>query len=176
MSRIAPVKVRDKIDDPYGILDLKALIAHPNRHVSQIVHGILVSHGADRVDEVEDEAAFRALIADRGYDVLLIDETFAKTALFDLVKAFRRSAAQGNRKIPVIALMTEPTVKDVIAARDAGINEVIIKPFSSLALSRHLARAMRPRNFIEQPTYVGPDRRFRDVPPPLGIDRRDVPR
>jgi len=165
--------VRDKIDDPYGIVDLRALVAHPNKHVGQIIHGILVSHGADLVDEIEDEPTLRNRIVEKGYDVVFVDESFSSVGLCDFVRNFRRVAAVGNRKIPVIALMTEPTAKDVTLARDAGVNEIVIKPFSSLALSRHLARAVRPRAFIESKTYVGPDRRWRDLPPPLGIDRRE---
>jgi len=171
-TTVAPPRVADKIDDPYGIVELKALIAHPNRHVAQVIHGILISHGAERVDAVDDEPSFRGVVADRAYDVIFVDEKFAAGSVFDLVRRLRRTRSIGNHRTPVVVLMTEPTGHDVLSARDAGTNEIVIKPFSSLSLSRSLGRALRPRRFVEAAAYVGPDRRIRDLPPPLGIDRR----
>ena len=172
ITTAVPPRVADSIDDPYGILELKSLIAHPNRHVAQVIHGILISHGAERVDAVEDDKTFRGVVADRAYDVIFVDEKFAAEPVFEIVRRLRRTKSLGNHKTPVVLLMTEPTGHGVLAARDAGANEIVIKPFSSLSLSRSLARALRPRRFVESKTYVGPDRRVRNLPPPLGIDRR----
>ena len=171
-AAVVPPKVADRIEDPDGIVELKALIAHPNHHLVQVIQGILTSHGAERVDSVEDEKTFWTVVADRAYDVVFVDEKFAAMPVFDFVRRFRRTRSLGNHRTPMIVLMTEPKGKDVLAARDAGVNEIIIKPFSSLSLSRSIGRALKPRRFIESAAYVGPDRRFRNLPPPLGIDRR----
>ena len=48
----------------------------------------------------------------------------------------------------------------VTEARDAGVNEFLIKPFSVDGLKRRIiATVNNPRDFIEVESYFGPDRR-----------------
>ena len=58
-------------------------------------------------------------------------------------------------------------------ARDAGVNEFILKPLTPTALvSRLEAVLQRPRAFVRLPSYFGPDRRRRDDPAYRGPRRR----
>jgi hypothetical protein len=64
----------------------------------------------------------------------------------------------------------ENTIK---SARDAGANMVVTKPMSPSSLYDRLSWiAFNPRNFIDAPTYFGPDRRFKIEGYPTGVGRR----
>ena len=55
---------------------------------------------------------------------------------------------------------TQPTAAAVLGARDAGVHEFLRKPFTTGDLLKRLgAVTLRPRDWVEAVTYVGPDRR-----------------
>ncbi len=77
--------------------------------------------------------------------------------------AFTRDLRTGNldcRQTPVIMLCAEMTTKGLIAARDAGANEILARPCTLESLSKRIEAALLyDRDWIEAVSYVGPDRR-----------------
>jgi CheY-like chemotaxis protein len=72
-----------------------------------------------------------------------------------------------NPQIPVVLLTGHVDVEAVEQARLAGVNEVVVKPFSTAALIDRLAASIaRPRQFVVTEAYIGPDRRRRAVADP----------
>lgn len=61
---------------------------------------------------------------------------------------------------PVI-LMSGDTAPDIIAnARDSGVTEFLVKPFSTNTIAKMISHVIhQPRKFITAATYKGPDRR-----------------
>jgi DNA-binding NtrC family response regulator len=50
--------------------------------------------------------------------------------------------------------------KRVIAARDSGITEFLVKPFTAKALYQRIETMIeKPRLFVKSDSYFGPDRR-----------------
>ncbi|MDP3489060.1 MAG: response regulator [Phenylobacterium sp.] len=77
----------------------------------------------------------------------------------EFTKRLRRSEAN-CRQAPVIMILSQPTAAAVLGARDAGVHEFLRKPFTTGDLLKRLAAvALRPREWVEAVTYVGPDRR-----------------
>jgi hypothetical protein len=63
--------------------------------------------------------------------------------------------------------------KTIRQARDSGANMVIAKPISPSSLYDRLAWiALTTRQFVDTPTYFGPDRRFKIEGYPGGVGRR----
>jgi len=63
---------------------------------------------------------------------------------------------------------------DVVTARDSGINEYVIKPFSARTIYDRLERLIeKPRDFIISAPFIGPDRRSRGKLPSCIPDRRE---
>jgi DNA-binding response OmpR family regulator len=64
----------------------------------------------------------------------------------------------------------------ILTARDAGIDEYLIKPLTTASLCQKLEAVLqRRRPFIECDGYMGPDRRRRTAPYP-GQERRGAER
>lgn len=77
----------------------------------------------------------------------------------EFTRRLRRSEAT-CRQAPVIMILTQPTAAAVLGARDAGVHEFLRKPFTTGDLLKRLeAVTLRPRDWVEAVTYVGPDRR-----------------
>ncbi len=91
------------------------------------------------------------------------------------VERLRRSPASPNPYLPVVMLMSHASGQIVLSARDAGVNEIIIKPMDAPDFcSRIIAVVDQPRNFVTAPTYKGPCRRRKTngVAPPGKKERR----
>lgn len=74
-------------------------------------------------------------------------------------KALRRSQFR-CRQAPVIMMTAQATAAGILAARDAGVHEFLRKPFTTKDVVLRLeAVTLKPRDWIEGVSYIGPDRR-----------------
>lgn len=77
----------------------------------------------------------------------------------EFTRFLRRSDA-ACRQAPVIMIAANATAAGILAARDAGVHEFLRRPFTTKDLLRRLdAVVLRPRDWIEAVSYIGPDRR-----------------
>jgi len=80
------------------------------------------------------------------------------------VKFLRHAEASPDRKIPVIMVTSQVGPDEIFAIRDAGVNEIAIKPCSIKQLVQRIeAVATNPRRFVWSPHFTGPDRRRKEV-------------
>ena len=92
---------------------------------------------------------------------------------YDFIRWLRRSKQDVVRTAPVILLTGHTLQRNVVRARDCGASFVIAKPITPIVIyDRILWLAKDARAFVNQPTYAGPDRRFRKSGPPPGTDGR----
>ena len=116
--------------------------------------------------------AAREQLGEAEYQLCLIEADLPDMAAPDLLKWIRRQPGE-VRFLPVLAMTGYGDLQNVTAMRDAGAHLVIKKPASPHALYERIAWVCRPtRDFIETPSYVGPDRRFHNIGPPGGVPRR----
>jgi two-component system chemotaxis response regulator CheY len=94
----------------------------------------------------------------------IVDADDRPTGLLFL-KEFRRWADEKMATLPVVVASSRVTPQQVVAARDAGMNEFLVKPFSVGSLFRAVARIVEePKAFVRIGKYVGPCRRRRALP------------
>jgi two-component system, chemotaxis family, chemotaxis protein CheY len=94
----------------------------------------------------------------------------------ELLKYLRRNPNSPNPALPVIMLTGRAEQTDVFMARDYGINEYVVKPFTARSIYSRLERLIeQPRNFVVSEDFIGPDRRLRGTPPE-GVAERRTPR
>ncbi len=98
-------------------------------------------------------------------DIIIADWEMGSMDGIEFVKQVRESDNEAIRFLPIIMLSGHSELSRVAAARDAGVNEFIIKPFSAASVfSRIEAVIERPRKFVKSGDFFGPDRRRRSVP------------
>jgi len=94
----------------------------------------------------------------------------------EFIRQVRDPKSSPNPYVPIIMLTSRVELPVVLQARDAGVNEFLAKPVSVHALLTRLTTVLtKPRPFVREETYFGPDRRRRDLGPPtnVGVDRRE---
>ena len=124
-----------------------------------ILRQMLKSLGFSRIQETESAEAALALVENAPPDIVLVDWDMAPMNGLELTRRIRRLPGEA-RFVPVIMISAYSTLGNVLAARNAGVNEFLVKPASPQTLYHHLVAVIeRPRLFVEAPGYTGPDRR-----------------
>jgi len=89
------------------------------------------------------------------------------------VKCLRHSKFSPNPFVPVIMFTGPTTPNHIKYARDAGVNEILLKPIEAKALCNRIIEVVeKPRNFVTSENYKGPCRRRRQMPLNGSPDRR----
>jgi two-component system, chemotaxis family, chemotaxis protein CheY len=122
-------------------------------------------------DSLEGYKAVSSLIP----DLVLVDWVMQPISGVELIKQIRSHPNNAIRFIPIIMVTAYSELWRVHNIRDAGANEVVVKPFSAQTLYAKIRAIVdNPRPFIEAPgTFFGPDRRRRRIP--VLEDRRNKP-
>jgi len=146
----------------------RALIVDDNPQSQDIIVGVLTSFGLRNVVrkagglEAQDELKYQS------FDLVLANGALPDLDGYDLTRWLRREADEANRMTPVILLTSHTRRSLVEKARDCGANFIVTKPVSpAVMLERILWVAKGDRLFIECEAYVGPDRRWRNLGPPV---------
>jgi CheY-like chemotaxis protein len=113
----------------------------------------------------------------REVDMLLASWELAPVDGLQLVKNLRQSEIPTLSTLPIIMLSAHATMQDNQLARDAGVTEFLVKPYTVETLFRTLERLIdMPRDFIISRHFTGPDRRQRSALPPEHDRRINAPK
>ncbi len=160
----------------YNFERLHVLLVEDNTYVRNILEDLLrqlqfgrVSVATDGADAIE----FLKTLSHPGLDLIVSDYVMTPIDGLLLLRWARMSKESPNRFIPFIMLSGAADYEYVNATRDLGVSEFLAKPFSSLAVSRHILEVIDyPRQFIATQNYFGPDRRRQNIGPPKTDERR----
>ena len=107
------------------------------------------------------------------FDLVMVDSALTGQDGFDFIRTLRTSSDHLNRHTSMIVVSGHTELEKIKKARDCGANFVIAKPLTPrLLLDRVLWASKDRRAFVDVPGYVGPDRRFKSIGPPVGLDGR----
>lgn len=150
-----------------------ALIVEDSHLMRQLIRSLLRGFGFDHVGEAADGSEALEMIELRSYDIIICDWMMEPTDGFSFLGQLRRHPSPHLRSLPVIMLTSVAEELQVVAARDAGVTEYLVKPVSADKLRLRLLSALkRPRAFVTSENYTGPDRRRRDTKTPGAPARR----
>ena len=160
------------------LAQVRVLLADRDQRAARLVNRVLFSFGLRDIEIVTTGEQALELLQTKSYDFLITEWDMHPLSGIELIRAIRtaRDSDRLRRDIPIIMLTANSEMDSVEIARDAGITEVIAKPFSAATISSRIIQLIdNPRAFVHSPGYTGPDRRRREGPPP-GVDERRAPR
>jgi CheY-like chemotaxis protein len=160
-------------DCTVNLRDLTFLIADPGTYMRRVVYGMLRGFGANRILEVGDAAGVLSALTQQKIDILILDAKLPPQDGLAVTQAIRRNPDNENRTLPILVMISDAQQATIRKARDAGASMVVAKPVSTTTLYDRLVWiAFDRRQFIDCPTYFGPDRRFKVEALPIGGGRR----
>jgi CheY-like chemotaxis protein len=145
----------------------RVLVVDDHSFTIGLLKDVLYACGATSVHSARDGAEAIEMLRVCHPQLVVTDWRMPVLDGMAFTEAVRRAAINGDRRIPdpevpIVLLSAHASVKTVEQARRAGVNEVVVKPFTIAGLVQRLKAAMRnPREFVVSEAYVGPDRRRR---------------
>jgi two-component system, chemotaxis family, chemotaxis protein CheY len=112
----------------------------------RIIRNLLRQLGFADVDDARDGASALAKMHDRRYGLVISDWNMQPMTGFDLLCQVRADPAIAGT--PFIMVTAESKTENVIAARKAGVNSYIVKPFNAQTLKAKI-EAVFGRNLEE---------------------------
>jgi DNA-binding response OmpR family regulator len=159
--------------NPADLKKMKILIVDPNAFMRGVVADSLRRLMVTNI--MAAASAMEAFIVGRMFkpDIVFVDWDAGRMSGLEFTREVRRNTTGIAREMPIILLAGVIDHDQLMAARQSGINEFLLKPVSAQGvLSRVEEVVLRPRKFIDSRNYVGPCRRRKDEPGFAGPWRR----
>lgn len=159
---------------PYQFKNITVLVVESSRAMFDLTKSVLQTFGANQIYSAYGfEEGFETLVRVNP-DLVIIDWLEEPHNGLVLTKKIRKSPDSPNPFVPIILMSGYSQKRRVIAARDAGITEFLVKPFTANALYQRIEQLIEsPRDFVRNDTYFGPDRRRKREHGYQGPERRD---
>lgn len=152
---------------------VRFLLVDDNVHMMNIVKTILRGFGAVLVFEAKSVGEAMARLRNDSIDIVVLDYLMGDEDGVDFCRQIRTAPDSPTPFVPIIMLTAHSELRRVRLARDAGVTEFCAKPVTAADMLKKVAAVIdRPRPFIRNETYFGPDRRRHDDPNYKGPERR----
>lgn len=119
---------------------MNVLVVDDYKTMIRIVRGLLNELGFKNIDEARDGPQALEMIAAKSYGLILSDWNMKPMTGLELLKAVR--AAPNTLRTPFVMVTAETKTENVVAARQAGANNYIIKPFTLAVLKQKLTSVL----------------------------------
>lgn len=140
--------------------EINLAIVDPDIKMATLVKKLLMSLGFNRIYVLQDGQDVLDLMKEDKIDIIITEWDMKTMGGLELTIHLRQSLDSPNRIVPILMLTARNDRKDISIARDAGVTEYLIKPFSAKSLlDRVYSIVEEPRSFILSKFYTGPDRR-----------------
>ena len=152
---------------------LSVLVVEDTGPMRELIVSVLETLGVGKVYTAPDgERGFDAFCRKQP-DIVIADWHMEPVNGIDLTVKIRKDPMSPNRMAPIVLVTGYSALIRVAQARDAGVTEFMVKPFSANDMAKRIAYVInKPRDFIDSKDYFGPDRRRRKDPGYRGNMRR----
>jgi two-component system chemotaxis response regulator CheY len=113
-------------------LSMQILVVDDYNTMIRIIRNLLRQLGFENVDEASDGSAALARLRDKKYGLIISDWNMEPMTGYDLLKEVRSDP--DLKSTPFIMVTAESKTENVIAAKKAGVNNYIVKPFNAQTL------------------------------------------
>lgn len=118
----------------------EVLVVDDQKSMRELAMLYLYKLGFRRIHESPDGATTKSLVADRQYDLVVLDWNLGDTNGLDVLKFIRASTL--NKTTAVLIATGENKLSNVQSAMSAGASNYITKPYNDVELRSRLERAL----------------------------------
>jgi two-component system chemotaxis response regulator CheY len=119
---------------------MNVLIVDDYKTMLRIVKNLLNQIGFTNVDEAEDGSSALQKVRAKEYGLIISDWNMQPMTGLQLLQEVR--ADPKLKHIPFIMVTAESKTENVIAAKQAGVNNYIVKPFNAATLKGKIATVL----------------------------------
>src|SRR5437764_13668033 len=111
---------------------MSVLVVDDYNTMIRIIRNLLRQLGFEDIDDASDGSAALVKMRDKHYGLVISDWNMEPMTGYELLKQVR--ADPGLTTTPFIMVTAESKTENVIAAKKAGVNNYIVKPFNAQTL------------------------------------------
>lgn len=119
---------------------MSVLIVDDYKTMLRIIRNLLKQIGFENVDDAADGAEALEKLRNKEYGLVISDWNMEPMTGFELLKEVR--ADDKMRKTPFIMVTAESKTDNVVAAKQAGVDNYIVKPFNAETLKSKLTAVL----------------------------------
>ena len=112
------------------------LIVDDYKTMLRIVRGLLNQLGFMNIDEATDGTMAWEMVKAKPYGLIVSDWNMEPMSGFEFLKLVRMNEA--TKQLPFIMVTAESKTENIIAAKQAGVSNYIVKPFNAQTLKQKL--------------------------------------
>ena len=117
-------------------MNMPILIVDDYKTMLRIIRNLLKQLGFNNVDEATDGAAALQKLRDKQYDLVISDWNMEPMSGLQLLKEVRSDNKLSA--LPFVMITAESKSENVVAAKQAGVTNYIVKPFNAATLKTKL--------------------------------------
>ncbi len=121
-------------------LSTPVLVVDDYQTMIRILRNLLKQIGFKDVDDASDGTAALAKLKERQYGLVISDWNMEPMTGYELLQHVR--ADEALSALPFIMVTAEAKTENVIAAKKAGVNNYIVKPFNAQTLQAKIAAVL----------------------------------
>lgn len=117
-------------------MNMSVLIVDDYKTMLRIIRNLLKQLGFNNVDEATDGSDALAKLRTKEYGLIISDWNMEPMTGLQLLREVRSD--EKMRSMPFIMITAESKTENVIAAKEAGVSNYIVKPFNAATLKAKL--------------------------------------
>lgn len=121
-------------------MNMPILIVDDYRTMIRILTNLLKKIGFDNVDSAKDGGEAFEKLKDKPFSLIISDWNMEPVSGFDLLQNVRSD--EELKHLPFIMVTAESKTENVIAAKQAGVSNYIVKPFNAATLKNKLINVL----------------------------------
>jgi two-component system, chemotaxis family, chemotaxis protein CheY len=118
-------------------LNANVLVVDDYGTMRRIIRNLLTQIGFNNVDEAPDGATALSKLRERQFGLVISDWNMEPMTGLQLLQEVR--ADNKLKPLPFIMVTAESKTENVVAAKQAGVNNYIVKPFNAATLKTKIA-------------------------------------
>ena len=119
---------------------IPVLVVDDYDRMIHILRDLLRQVGFEDIDDAADGSAALIKMRDKKYGLVISDWNMTPMSGYELLKAVRSDPAL--KKTPFIMVTGDTKVDNVVAAKKAGVDNYLVKPFTAQALKAKIDAAL----------------------------------
>ena len=121
-------------------MNMNILIVDDYKTILRIIRNLLKQLGFNNVDEATDGSMALQKLRDKDYGLVISDWNMEPMTGIQLLREVRADSKLKN--LPFIMITAESKTENVVAAKEAGVNNYIVKPFNAATLKTKLSSVL----------------------------------
>ncbi len=123
-------------------MNMPILIVDDYKTMLRIIRNLLKQLGFNNVDEATDGSQALHKLRDKSYGLVISDWNMEPMTGIQLLREVR--ADSKLKDLPFIMITAESKTENVIAAKQAGVSNYIVKPFNAATLKSKIDAVFQP--------------------------------